>query len=323
MGTRLTEDMAYNEKIGALIANLEKAVIGKKSAAELMVTALLCGGHALIEDVPGVGKTTLAMALSKSLGMDFRRIQFTPDVMPADLTGYTMYDINEKKYVYHPGLLFANVILADEINRASPKTQSALLEAMQERQITVDGKSYRLPGQFFVLATQNPVDLTGTYPLPEAELDRFFFKIRIGYPEKEDEVRLLKLHMTKNSLIGELPAVLTQEELGRMQKAVCEVQVSDAILQYIADMAAATRAARDLALGVSPRGSLALMRAAQATAYVDGRSYVTPDDVRKMLPFVWNHRVLLKKEAIIAGKSAGAVIAAAAAGVAVPTFQTK
>lgn len=315
--------MAYNEKIRTLIANLETTMIGKKSAAELMVTALLCGGHVLIEDVPGVGKTTLAMALAKSLGLDFKRIQFTPDVMPADITGYTMYDINEKKYVYHPGLLISNVILADEINRASPKTQSALLEAMEEKQITVDGKSYRLPEPFLILATQNPVDLTGTYPLPEAQLDRFLLKIRIGYPEKEDEARLLKMHIARKTLIDQLPRVISGEELADMQHEVFSVTVHDAIIAYITEIAAASRASRDLSLGVSPRGSLALMRASQAAAYIEGRNYVTPDDVRKMLPFVLNHRVILKKEAIIAGKSAGSVMAACAASVALPTFQTK
>lgn len=315
--------MAYNEKIRTLIANLETTMIGKKSAAELMVTALLCGGHVLIEDVPGVGKTTLAMALAKSLGLDFKRIQFTPDVMPADITGYTMYDINEKKYVYHPGLLISNVILADEINRASPKTQSALLEAMEEKQITVDGKSYRLPEPFLILATQNPVDLTGTYPLPEAQLDRFLLKIRIGYPEKEDEARLLKMHIARKTLIDQLPRVISGEELADMQREVFSVTVHDAIIAYITEIAAASRASRDLSLGVSPRGSLALMRASQAAAYIEGRNYVTPDDVRKMLPFVLNHRVILKKEAIIAGKSAGSVMAACAASVALPTFQTK
>ncbi len=315
--------MAYNEKIRTLIANLETTMIGKKSAAELMVTALLCGGHVLIEDVPGVGKTTLAMALAKSLGLDFKRIQFTPDVMPADITGYTMYDINEKKYVYHPGLLISNVILADEINRASPKTQSALLEAMEEKQITVDGRSYRLPEQFLILATQNPVDLTGTYPLPEAQLDRFLLKIRIGYPEKEDEARLLKMHIARKTLIDQLPRVISGEELADMQREVFGVTVHDAIIAYITEIAAASRASRDLSLGVSPRGSLALMRASQAAAYIEGRNYVTPDDVRKMLPFVLNHRVILKKEAIIAGKSAGSVMAACAASVALPTFQTK
>lgn len=315
--------MACNEKIRTLIDNLETTMIGKKSAAELMVTALLCGGHVLIEDVPGVGKTTLAMALAKSLGLDFKRIQFTPDVMPADITGYTMYDINEKKYVYHPGLLISNVILADEINRASPKTQSALLEAMEEKQITVDGKSYRLPEQFLILATQNPVDLTGTYPLPEAQLDRFLLKIRIGYPEKEDEARLLKMHIARKTLIDQLPRVISGEELADMQREVFSVTVHDAIIAYITEIAAASRASRDLSLGVSPRGSLALMRASQAAAYIEGRNYVTPDDVRKMLPFVLNHRVILKKEAIIAGKSAGSVMAACAASVALPTFQTK
>ncbi|MCQ2445955.1 MAG: MoxR family ATPase [Clostridia bacterium] len=315
--------MAYNEKIRTLIDNLETTMIGKKSAAELMVTALLCGGHVLIEDVPGVGKTTLAMALAKSLGLDFKRIQFTPDVMPADITGYTMYDINEKKYVYHPGLLISNVILADEINRASPKTQSALLEAMEEKQITVDGKSYRLLEPFLILATQNPVDLTGTYPLPEAQLDRFLLKIRIGYPEKEDEARLLKMHIARKTLIDQLPRVISGEELADMQREVFGVTVHDAIIAYITEIAAASRASRDLSLGVSPRGSLALMRASQAAAYIEGRNYVTPDDVRKMLPFVLNHRVILKKEAIIAGKSAGSVMAACAASVALPTFQTK
>ena len=314
--------MAYDEKIKALIDNIDKAVIGKRSAAELMVTALLCSGHILIEDVPGVGKTTLAMALARSLGLQFKRIQFTPDVMPSDITGYTMYDINEKKYVYHPGLLMSNIVLADEINRASPKTQAALLEAMEEGKVTVDGKSYRLPDEFLILATENPVDLVGTYPLPEAELDRFLMKIRLGYPTKEEEARILKLHMAQASLVEELPVVLSAEELAAMQKGVFRVQIHDAIVGYITDLAAATRASRDLSLGVSPRGAIALMRAAQASAYVAGRAYVTPDDVKKMMPFVLTHRLILKKEAIIAGKSAGSVLASCAANVTVPTFES-
>ena len=312
--------MVNNKKVSALVANVGKAVVGKKGAAELVVTALLCRGHILIEDVPGVGKTSLVLAIARSLGLNFRRIQFTPDVMPSDLTGYTMYDLNEKRYVYHPGLLAADFVLADEINRASPKTQSALLEAMEERQVTVDGRSYPLSPSFLIAATENPVDLQGTYPLPEAQLDRFFLKIRLGYPEIADETAILKMHMQKESVVAARPQVITAEELAAMQADVLNVACNDKILHYIAELAAATRASRDLALGLSPRGAIALMRAAQASAYLEDRTFVTPDDVRKMTPFVVNHRLVLKKEAIIAGKSAGAIMSTIAMSASIPTL---
>ena len=315
--------MADREKLLMLLGNIEKAVIGKRQAASLLTLALLCRGHVLIEDVPGVGKTTMVRALARSLDLSVRRIQFTPDVMPADLSGYTMYDAGEKKFFYHPGLLMSPVILADEINRASPKTQASLLEAMEERKVTVDGKEYALPFPFVVMATQNPADMTGTYPLPESELDRFLFKIRIGYPEKEDEQKILRLRMKGGNGLEDISPVITAEELKDMQIEVRDVRLPSEMIAYIAELAAATRASRDLSLGVSPRGSIALLAASQAVAYLAGRDYVTPDDVRSMLPFVFSHRLILKKEAVIAGKSAAGILAGIVAAVGVPGLEEK
>ncbi len=315
--------MADKSKLLLLLANIEKAVVGKRQAASLLAVALLCRGHVLIEDVPGVGKTTMVRALARSLDLPVKRIQFTPDVMPADLAGYTMYDPGEKKFLYHPGLLMSPIILADEINRASPRTQASLLEAMEERKVTVDGKEYPLPFPFVVMATQNPADMAGTYPLPESQIDRFLFKIRLGYPEKEVEQRILTLRARGEAGLEEIAPVLSGAELQEMQKEVREVRVPSELIAYIAELASATRASRDLSLGVSPRGSIALLLASQAVAYVAGRDYVTPDDVRSMLPFVFSHRLILKKEAIIAGKSASGILSGIVASVGVPGLEEK
>ncbi|MBR5868661.1 MAG: AAA family ATPase, partial [Clostridia bacterium] len=217
--------MANREKLQALIDNIEKVVIGKRDVAELLTCALLCRGHVLVEDVPGVGKTSLALALARSLGLTFRRIQFTPDVMPSDITGYTMFDPKKGDFSYHMGLVMSQVVLADEINRASPKTQSSLLEAMEERSVTVDGKTYKIPEPFLLLATQNPIDLQGTYPLPEAQLDRFMMKVRVGYPQKEEEEQILEMHMQNKRALDQLTPVLSSDELADLQDEVGKVSI--------------------------------------------------------------------------------------------------
>lgn len=312
--------MANREKLQALIDNIGKVVVGKREVAELLTCALLCRGHVLIEDVPGVGKTSLALALARSVGLSFRRIQFTPDVMPSDITGYTMFDQKKNDYSYHIGLIMSQIVLADEINRASPKTQSSLLEAMEERRVTVDGRTYRLPEPFMLLATQNPIDLHGTYPLPEAQLDRFMLKVRVGYPEKDEEKTILSMHMANFAPLDKLTPVISDAELAELQDAVREVSVKPELLSYMVNLASATRYHRDLALGVSPRGTIALMQAAQAAAYMDGRDYVCPDDITRMIPFVLAHRLVLKKEAIIAGRSTTSILAGIVSDVAVPTL---
>ena len=313
-------ELALVEKVKE---NISKVIVGKEEQTEQLLLALVCGGHVLIEDVPGVGKTRLVQALARSLELPLRKIPFTPDLMPADLSGYSIYDPGKKQFVYHPGLLMNPLILADGINRASPKTQSSLLEAMEERRVTVDGQEYPLPAPFLVLATQNPSDMAGTYPLPEAQVDRFLFKIRLGYPEKEQEQAMLRRGMRGEDVLDEIPAVLSLPELEEMQGEVREVTAADELIAYVAEVAAATRASRDLSLGVSPRGSLALLSAAQAAAYMAGRTYVTPDDIRSMIPFVFTHRLILKKEAIIAGKSASGVLAGVVAGVEPPALETR
>ena len=277
--------------------NISKAVIGKSNAVELILNAMLCQGHVLIEDVPGVGKTTLASAFARSLSLSFKRIQFTPDITPSDVVGYTAMDFKTGEMSYRPGAVFAQLILADEINRTSPKTQSSLLEVMQERQVTIDGKTHALPRPFIVLATQNPVDFVGTYPLPEAQLDRFFMRVSIGYPSMEEEVKVLDIYMTKDRLIDDLEPVCMREDLVKLQDMVGEVRVSKEMRVYITSIAQASRSGKLFARGISTRGALALMRASQASALIDGRDYVMPEDVRKMAVPVLAHRLTLSPEA--------------------------
>ena len=277
--------------------NISKAVIGKSDAVELILNAILCQGHVLIEDVPGVGKTTLAGAFAKSLALSFKRIQFTPDITPSDVVGYTAMDFKTGEMSYRPGAVFAQLVLADEINRTSPKTQSSLLEVMQERQVTIDGETHMLPRPFVVLATQNPVDFVGTYPLPEAQLDRFFMRVSIGYPSMEEEVKVLDMYMTKDRLIDELEPVCTRDDLIKLQDMVGEVRVSKEMRVYITSIAQASRSGKLFARGISTRGALALMRASQASALIDGRDYVMPEDVRKMAVPVLAHRLTLSPEA--------------------------
>jgi len=276
--------------------NIEKVIVGKSHVIHLILIALMSGGHVLIEDVPGVGKTTLVSCLAKSLNLSFKRIQFTPDILPSDITGFSMYNFKTGEMEFHPGMIMSQVILADEINRTSPKTQSSLLEVMEEHQVTVDGKTYPVPEPFIVLATQNPIEYIGTFPLPEAQLDRFFIKISIGYPAKRDEMFILSRFQTQNP-IKDLQPVANAQQVFEIQEAVKYIKVAEAIKEYIAEIVALTREHNDLTLGASPRGALALMRACQAFALLEGRDYVIPDDVQKMVTPVLAHRLILKPEA--------------------------
>ena len=288
--------------LSLLNENISKVIVGKESAVELILNCILCEGNVLMEDVPGTGKTTLAQAFAKSLALSFKRIQFTPDVTPSDVTGYTAIDFKTGETVYREGAVFAQLVLADEINRTSPKTQSSLLEVMQERQITIDGETHVLPKPFIVLATQNPVDFVGTYPLPEAQLDRFFMKLSLGYPTPEEEMQVLELYKQKDNRLEELTPVCTREDLMRLQQQVSEVKVSKEMRLYITSISQASRNNRIFSRGISTRGAIALMRASQACALLAGRDYIAPEDVRKMVCPVLSHRVALSPEARMSGK---------------------
>lgn len=278
-----------NDKIEQLISNIEKVIIGKRPVIEKVICAMLAGGHVLIEDVPGVGKTLLAETLSKSVSGSFGRIQFTPDLMPSDVVGYTAIDINTGKSEYRPGAAMCNFLLADEINRASPKVQSALLEAMEELQISVDGVTHQLPKPFMTLATQNPIETYGTYHLPEAQLDRFLMRISVGYPDRAAEMRMLEIMPQRT----EVSAVMTTADVISLREAAAQVEVSEKVKAYILSLVSATRYMPQVKLGVSPRGSIALMRSAQAMALMNGRDYATPDDVKSVAVAVLSHRIIL------------------------------
>ncbi len=281
-----------NVKISALVDNVSQVIVGKRNIIELVVAAMLAGGHVLIEDVPGVGKTQLVSALASSCKGVFGRIQMTPDVMPTDITGFTMIDSATKNTVFKKGATFCNFLLADEINRSSPKSQSALLETMEERQVSVDGNTFALPKPFMVLATQNSVETYGTYHLPEAQMDRFIMKISIGYPTKEEERDILFRNET-NVSAKNLSPVISCEEIETLTETIKNVYCSDAVRDYILDLAEATRKTDFIKLGVSPRGSIALYRLAKAYAYVKGRGFVLPDDVKFLAPYVFAHRIIL------------------------------
>ncbi len=312
-----------NGVLAALTKNIQSALIGKSSAAELVIITLLAKGNILIEDVPGVGKTTLATALVRSLdcGVDgFARIQFTPDTLPSDITGVSIYNMATGRFEYTKGAIMKNIILADEINRTSPKTQSALLEAMEEHQITVDGTTYTLPDPFMVIATQNPVEYSGTYNLPEAQLDRFLMRITIGYPSNADELRMIEQNIKSKAVLS-LEAVTSTKDIIRMQNEVCEVKVNRDIISYVINIVNETRNSQNLTLGASPRASLAVVRAAQAAAYYAGRDYVIPDDVIKLLPSLLTHRLILSSEARINHLTAEKVLSTIVSGVKVPVFR--
>jgi len=285
-----------NERISKLAGSVGKVIVGKKDTVIKLIAALLCEGHVLLEDVPGVGKTQLITALSRSIGGKFNRIQLTPDVMPSDIAGFTMLDSNKGDFVYRDGAVMCNFLLADEINRASPKVQSALLEAMEERQISLDGVTHKLPKPFLVMATQNPVETYGTFHLPEAQMDRFFMKLSMGYPSMEEEVQILERTELNNPIVNIEEPVMHVDDIITMQQEVKQVRVSDAVKEYIVDIVATTREDRNTVLGISPRGSIALFKAAKAYAYIYERDYVTPDDVKNTAVSVLAHRIILSPQ---------------------------
>ncbi len=299
--------MVYNEKIGKVIENINKVMIGKEDVATLSLVALLAEGHVLLEDVPGVGKTMLVRTLAKSLDCDFKRIQFTPDLLPSDVTGVSIYNPKEMEFEFRGGPILGNIVLADEINRTSPKTQSALLEGMEEKSVTVDGRTIPLEKPFFVMATQNPIEYEGTYPLPEAQLDRFILKLTMGYPSLQDELEILE-RTSKEHPIETISPVMTKNELVLIQEEVRNVYIEKNVQQYIVNLVRETRNHDSIFLGVSPRGSIALMKAAKAYAYIKGRDFVLPDDVKYLAPFVLTHRIILTSEAKYDGKTARQIV---------------
>ena len=295
MRNRHRYEQQLHPVIEKVTENIEKVIIGKREEVTLCLVALLAQGHVLLEDVPGVGKTMMVRSLAKSINATFKRIQFTPDLMPSDVTGISIYNPKELKFEYRPGPIMGNIVLADEINRTSPKTQSALLESLEEGHITVDGATMPLPKPFMVLATQNPIEYEGTYPLPEAQLDRFLLKMKMGYPTPAEEIRVLE-NVAHAHPIDELYPVLSIDELLDIQKIVKKVFVDETIRAYIVEISNRTRNHPSIYLGVSPRGSIALMRAAQAYAFICDRDYVIPDDVKYLTPFVFGHRIILNSE---------------------------
>jgi len=290
-----------------VIDNVEKVIVGKRPAIEQVMVALLCEGHVLLEDVPGSGKTMLARSIATSLGIGFKRIQCTPDLMPNDVTGVSIFNQKNSEFEFRPGPIFINILLTDEINRATPRTQSALLEAMQEQQVTVDGVTRELPRPFLVLATQNPIEYEGTFPLPEAQLDRFLMRISLGYPDSKDERQIL-INLQREHPITRLEKVVDGNRLIPLQKQVWDVHVDDTLQAYIVAIAAATRSHADLSLGISPRGSLALFKTAQALAAIRGRDHVVPDDIKYLVFATLSHRLILKPEAELRGRTSRMVL---------------
>lgn len=298
--------MNTKETIDAILAETGKAVLGKDDVLRRILTAILAGGHILIDDIPGVGKTTMAVAFTRTLGLDYKRMQFTPDVLPSDITGFSMYDKASGSFRYVAGSAMTNFFLADEINRASPKTQSALLEVMQEGRLSVDGKTYTVPQPFIVMATQNPFGSSGTQELPESQTDRFMIRITVGYPSRENEIEILK--GSRRSAALSLSAVITPDDLLALRKQAAEVHVEDSLFAYMVDIAAATRESHDISLGISPRGTMALSAMTRAHALMEGRAYATPDDVLSVAPYTLSHRITLSGDARFAGKTAASVL---------------
>lgn len=296
---------SFSEKV---VTNIEKVIVGKRASIELAIVSLLCQGHLLIEDVPGVGKTMLARSLARSLGCVFSRIQFTPDMLPSDVTGVSIFNQVSREFEFRPGPIMAQIVLGDEINRATPKTQAALLEAMEERQMTVDGLTHLLPSPFMVMATQNPIEYEGTFPLPEAQLDRFLIRVRLGYPGPEDEIKVMDLQQFKHPLT-ELKQIVAVEELAEVQEAVKGVFVAPAIKRYIVALARQTREHSEVYLGVSPRGSLGVYKTAQARAAMQSRDYVLPDDVKALVGPVFAHRIILGPAARLRDIDADEIVA--------------
>lgn len=305
----------------AMIDEISRVIVGKRETIEQTVLALLCGGHVLIEDVPGVGKTTLAKAISNVTGGDFRRVQFTPDLLPSDITGSSIFNSDTREFEFRPGPLFANIVLVDEVNRATPKTQSALLEAMEEGQVTSDGITRKLPAPFFVLATQNNIEMTGTYPLPEAQLDRFFSRVAIGYPGRDSEMDILR-NQQRSHPVDSMSQLVDLDELIQAQRAVREISIQDKVREYVVDIVRSTRENNQLIYGSSPRGSLYLMLAAQAHAALQGNDFVRPDDVKIVAPYVLGHRVILRGEVRAKGLTGPDIIQQILSAVPTPTVST-
>ena len=304
-------------RIADVVANVEKVIFGKHHEVQLALVALVCRGHILVEDVPGTGKTVLAKAIARSLGCSFRRIQFTPDLLPSDVTGVSIFNQRTSTFEFRPGPIMTQIVLADEINRATPKTQSALLEAMEEHQVTVDGTTYQLPDPFLVMATQNPIEYEGTFPLPEAQLDRFFIRLQLGYPKDKEEIAILDAQRVIHPL-ETIEQVISAEELVEAQAGVKDVHIAEQVKTYVVAVVNATRSHPDVYLGASPRGSLALARASQAFAMLQGRAFVVPDDVKFLVKPVYRHRIILKPEAEIEGLNADTAMTRILARVEVP-----
>lgn len=312
----------YNLLIAKIIDNVEKVIIGKTEIIQMSLVAILCGGHVLLEDVPGVGKTMLVKALAKSMGCSFKRIQFTPDLLPSDVTGVSIFNQKTLQFEFRPGPIMGNVVLADEINRTSPKTQAALLEAMEEAHITIDGMTHALPTPFFVMATQNPIEYEGTFPLPEAQLDRFLVKLHLGYPQTGEELEILA-RLQHHHPIEDLQAVISTDELRHLQQHVRGIHVEESIRQYIVRLTEATRTHPNVYLGASPRGSIALFRTAQALAFVRGREFVVPDDVKALVPLTLAHRIIIRSDSRLSGITVDKVLQDVLNKIPVPVYRGK